>query len=571
MLVVSRHNPWELLAVAVLVVMAGCDRAPELASSVQAIAEHEVGPLDDGTTAAVASPESDPKLSGQPVEMELPEAVSLTVWVESLGGLPDLPRIANNLAWTLATHPSPWLREAPTAVWLARFALSSAQGPPAHYLDTIAAAYASGGEFEHAARILREVLERPDVRPEHAAELAQRLALYESEQVYYEEPAAAALAELKEADELAPRASRFLLLALLLEANSYPGEAAKTCQQALTDNAREPLVHRVLGRLARQMGNDRAAAFHFRIAVEERPDDAVAAGGLAVAETRLGNPAGAVAVYRRLLAAGQATPQTANNFVWLLATSGEASPQVISAGRKLAEQLVASSDPPQPGWLDTLAAVQAREGDFAAAVATMERAIAGLAQSDAGKLAAFRLRREMYEAGLSYHSQTDAHVQLGYRYLAAGEAELAVKHLTQARGELGNDADLIYTLGCAYHRCGRMFEAAECMALALQLRPGFTDAVNNIAWILATHEDDRLRRPEAALRMAKQLCESSQHRQPRFLDTLAAAYAAAGRFDEAAATVTQALRHLGPDDSEDFRQALLKRQELYRAGKPYRG
>ena len=60
-----------------------------------------------------------------------------------------------------------------------------------------------------------------------------------------------------------------------------------------------------------------------------------------------------------------------------------------------------------------------------------------------------------------------------------------------------------------------------------------------------------------------------EHGQPAVLDTLAAAYAEAGRFSEAVATVSKALELLTPQ-REALAKDLRGRLELYEAGKPYR-
>ena len=60
-------------------------------------------------------------------------------------------------------------------------------------------------------------------------------------------------------------------------------------------------------------------------------------------------------------------------------------------------------------------------------------------------------------------------------------------------------------------------------------------------------------------------CEASDFKDPADLDTLAAAYAAQGRFQDAVETARKALE-LAPDAwKPDYRQRL----ELYKSGKPY--
>ena len=64
---------------------------------------------------------------------------------------------------------------------------------------------------------------------------------------------------------------------------------------------------------------------------------------------------------------------------------------------------------------------------------------------------------------------------------------------------------------------------------------------NNLAWILATNPSDKLRNGPEAVRWARAACQAADHKQPGLLDTLAAALAEAGEFDEAVKIARQAI------------------------------
>ena len=77
-------------------------------------------------------------------------------------------------------------------------------------------------------------------------------------------------------------------------------------------------------------------------------------------------------------------------------------------------------------------------------------------------------------------------------------------------------------------------------AHSLLLQPDFPDALDRLAWILATAPQAEFRNGEEAVRMAERACELTGHQQARLLATLAAAYAETGRFPEAASAAERA-------------------------------
>ena len=88
----------------------------------------------------------------------------------------------------------------------------------------------------------------------------------------------------------------------------------------------------------------------------------------------------------------------------------------------------------------------------------------------------------------------------------------------------------------------------------------------SLVWLLAACPDRRLRDPAEAVRLAEQLCQATNYEQPRLLDALAAAYAAAGRFDQAQKTVQQALEALGEAGPPEAVEALQQTLRMYQAG-----
>ena len=105
---------------------------------------------------------------------------------------------------------------------------------------------------------------------------------------------------------------------------------------------------------------------------------------------------------------------------------------------------------------------------------------------------------------------------------------------------------------------------------ALRIDPNSIEALNNLAWLLATSPDAELRDGGRAVQLAQRACELTRFEQTVMVGTLAAAYAEAQRFPDAAATAETACalaRQSGDPELQAKNQQLL---ELYRSGKPCR-
>jgi serine/threonine protein kinase len=84
----------------------------------------------------------------------------------------------NNVAWFLATCPEAQARDGARAIVLAQKAVSATERTNAHYLNTLAAAYAECGELAKAVSTQKEAVALGDERQKE--ELLNRLRLYES-------------------------------------------------------------------------------------------------------------------------------------------------------------------------------------------------------------------------------------------------------------------------------------------------------------------------------------------------------------------------------------------------------
>jgi tetratricopeptide (TPR) repeat protein len=105
---------------------------------------------------------------------------------------------------------------------------------------------------------------------------------------------------------------------------------------------------------------------------------------------------------------------------------------------------------------------------------------------------------------------------------------------------------------------------------ALRARPDWPEALNNLAWILATQEDPHFRDGAAAVRLAARAVELTKTNSAGALDTLAAGYAEAGRFAEAAKAAQQAVRLAETAGQKDLAAEARHHVELYQTGQAFR-
>jgi len=152
------------------------------------------------------------------------------------------------------------------------------------------------------------------------------------------------------------------------------------------------------------------------------------------------------------------------------------------------------------------------------------------------------------------------------------EYDQAVKYLESALQRKPDWPEVCSELGEAYYfSFGNVNQAVRYWRRALELNPVDIKSLNNLAWVLATTQDTKLRNPADAVKYAERMIELvGPYQQPAFLDTLAAAYAAAGDFSKAVKTAEEAIKLLEAAGKKDAAEKMLGRLELYKSGQPYR-
>jgi tetratricopeptide (TPR) repeat protein len=163
-----------------------------------------------------------------------------------------------------------------------------------------------------------------------------------------------------------------------------------------------------------------------------------------------------------------------------------------------------------------------------------------------------------------------AREQIGLLLMAGGhwaEAEaLFDETLLRDPGDYGAHINL----GQILSQLGRQSEAIAQLEAALQNKPDGVDALNNLAWTLATCPDAKIRDGGRAVQLAEHACELTHDKKTVIVGTLAAAYAEAGRFDEAMATAQKACALAAESGETNLLQKNQGLLEQYRRHQPVR-
>jgi len=178
---------------------------------------------------------------------------------------------------------------------------------------------------------------------------------------------------------------------------------------------------------------------------------------------------------------------------------------------------------------------------------------------------------EQYRRTLeAWPNDAPARAALGLALLWLGRVDDAVRELEAA---LALQPDLLekrLLLAEVFRRRGQYARALGVLRQGLAHSPDHPRIAGALAWLLSTCPDDSLRDGVAALALAERSVGSTDRRDPAALKILAAAYAEAGRFEQALQTARQARVLATAANNERLVQELDPQIAAYQAGQPYR-
>jgi tetratricopeptide (TPR) repeat protein len=228
---------------------------------------------------------------------------------------------------------------------------------------------------------------------------------------------------------------------------------------------------------------------------------------------------------------------------------------------------------------DTLGIVLMEQGKINEAVACFNEVIRRDKSWKEGyiNLGAALSRQGKYDEAIKYINKAleldpkyaNARSKKGTVLMMAGRLKEAVADLNEGLQTSTDAMEVYVNLAIAYGRLGDNELSLRNRSKAMGLKSDNPETLNNLAWLLATGEDISVADAKKAVELAQGACELTGYKKPGFLDTLAAAYAAAGRFEEAAKTAEQAVDTAKAGGQEDLIGEVQKRMELYKTGQRY--
>jgi protein O-mannosyl-transferase len=146
----------------------------------------------------------------------------------------------------------------------------------------------------------------------------------------------------------------------------------------------------------------------------------------------------------------------------------------------------------------------------------------------------------------------------------------ALAFLLKAAATNPGDLETRINLALAYLARKERREAIREYREILRHDPRNLAALENLAWIEATDREAVLRNDKESVELAQKALALEKGVAPGFLDTLAAAYAEAGRFPEAVETARKAKKAAEQGKDRKLIEEIDARLKLYESKKPYR-
>ena len=316
-------------------------------------------------------------------------------------------------------------------------------------------------------------------------------------------------------------------------------EAVEQYRKALQIDPRHADAHNNLGAVLSEQGMHEEAIGHLTTALKIKPDDVVTLSNLASVMVRVGRSDKAVQIYRAALAIDPSNPDLHANLARALDRIGafEEAVEQCQISLRLA-----------PDRIQTRL-------DLAALLLRHRRAEQAMRQ---------------YELILQIEQENAAARNgLGLALAAQGKFAQAIEQYQRVLQVHPDHVGAHHNLANALVQLGRFQEAVHHYQQALRIMPDQPTVLDNLAWLLATCSESEVRDGTRAVGLAERACGLVDPTPPQMLDTLAAAYARAGLFDQAVDAAARAIERAESLGQSALASQVRARLGLYRARRTF--
>lgn len=335
------------------------------------------------------------------------------------------------------------------------------------------------------------------------------------------------------------RADIFCRLARVHAGQGRFDSAVEAYSKALAIQPAFNKAHIDLATVYIQKGQTNEAVIHYREALSRKPNDPLANYNLGAVLENLGDASQALACFRNAVTNDPNNLDYRLGFASALSRSGK-QPEAFE---ELQEAL--TRHPKSPEAL-------CRVGGALAAQQRLPEAI------------------EHFSNALNLNpAHGEAHYNLGTALAMSGKIADATSHFLES-ARLAPKSQTHLACGMALSETGRMSEAAESYRRALKIQPDMMPALVNLCWLLSANPDPKVRNGKEAISLAQQALKYDGEKHPEAYDLLAAAYAEAGRFQEAVEAAQHASTLANTAGRPDLSADLERKRKMYEAGQPFR-
>jgi tetratricopeptide (TPR) repeat protein len=310
-------------------------------------------------------------------------------------------------------------------------------------------------------------------------------------------------------------------------------------QDALRRKPRDEKTHYNLGVAFLQQSDVNEAISEFQTALQITPDDIVVLNNLGNADFQEGNVDQAIRNYQQALKINPNDAKIHYNLGVVLTQKNDLDGAIAHFQKSL------QNKPDDTAVMNNLGDVLFLKGDVNTAIGEFLN-ILQIKPNDA-----------------------NARYSLGVAFLQEGNLNGAISNLQETLRIKPNWAEAHYNLGNSLIGKGNTEEAMVHYEKAIEIKPDYSDAQNNLAWSLATTPQASLRDGKKAVELARQANQATRGQDLDILGTLAAAYAEAGRFNDAIQSAQKAIDLAKATGQQDQIAQLNEELKLYELKLPF--